>query len=102
MAGGALGLAVGYGGIRYFSTMLAASFATSDLPIYMDARIDTRVLLYTLGAAVTASLLFGLSPTDLIAFAGGALLLVAVAITACYLPARRATRVDPMAALRCE
>jgi predicted permease len=53
-----------------------------------------------LASKAIAALLFGVAPTDLIAFAGTVLLLEFVAVLAGYIPARRASRISPMVALR--
>jgi putative ABC transport system permease protein len=60
-------------------------------------------LLLSLGAGrVLAQILYGVSPSDPFSLAASSFLLAAAALLACFLPARRATRVNPMTALRTE
>jgi len=70
------------------------------------ALVGTGLLIGTPGAIVAGTLLggvlFEVSPTDPVTFMGAAAVLAGVAVVACAVPARRATRIDPMTALRTE
>jgi len=68
------------------------------------AAIGTGIGLIASAIAVRlmSSMLYGVRPTDPVAFAVSAALVILVALAACYFPARRAASVDPMQALRSE
>ena len=65
----------------------------------MDLGLNARAALVT---RVVESLLYNVSATDAVSFVATALFLAFVAILAAYIPARRATAVDPLVALRAE
>jgi putative ABC transport system permease protein len=68
--------------------------------------VATGLLIGTVGALgstqILAHQLFGVTAVDAATFGSVSALLVAVALLACYVPARRAMKIEPMAALRCE
>ena len=111
--------AVGIYGVMAHSVALR----THEIGIRMTlgaSRTDVLRMILAQGASLTAvglgigvlgaialtrlmkSMLYSVSVTDPLTFLGVALLLVSIALLACYIPARRATRVDPLVALRYE
>lgn len=81
-------------------SVLSLVFTQTALLLAIGVAIGVIVALATAQGA--ASLLFGLQANDPATFVGASALLILVALLACYLPARRAMRVDPMVALRYE
>ncbi len=64
--------------------------------------VAVGLVLAAAASRLLGSLLFGVNATDPITFVGAALLFVAIGLAACFTPARRATEIDAMEALRYE
>src|SRR5215469_16759960 len=108
--------AIGIFGVMSYS----ASQGTHEIGIRVAGRRDvlrlilgqgTKLALFGLGVGIVvallltrlmSSLLYSISASDPLTFASVSIILLSVALTACYIPARRAMRVDPMVALRHE
>lgn len=70
--------------------------------VLAGAGVAVGLLAAVVGARVLASMLYGVAATDATTYAGAASLMVAITLAASYVPAWRASRVDPMTALRSE
>ena len=89
----------------------AGHWPADDFAVTEVLRQGLRLTAIGLGIGLLGSLaltrglssqLYEVSPADPITFVAVSLLLLAIALLACYFPARRATKIDPMVALRCE
>ncbi len=98
------------GSVRDIGIRMALGAQTSDvlkLVLGQGARLTLLGIVLGLAGAfgvtrLMTTLLFGLSATDPLTFAAISILVICVALLACYLPARRAAKVDPLVALRTE
>ncbi|MGA7920960.1 MAG: FtsX-like permease family protein [Candidatus Acidiferrales bacterium] len=93
-----IGIRIALGAQRRHVLMMVLSEGTKTALIGVAIGLAAALALTRLMAGV----LYGISTTDPITFAAVAAVLTMVALAACYIPARRAMRVDPMIALRYE
>ena len=68
----------------------------------MQKLVVSGLVIAAFGGRLIESLLYGISPRDPIVFASTTVVLLAVAVIACWLPARRAARISPINALRAD
>ena len=89
-------MAIGAGGMNVLRLVLTRGLKLTAIGLGLGLPVAFAL------ARVMSSRLYEIGAADPLTFIGVSLLLAAVALLACYLPARRATKVDPMVALRCE
>jgi predicted permease len=89
-----LALGATLAGVRWMVLRQALTYLLAGIAVGLPVAVAATRLLQ--------GLLFGLTPTDPRAMVGAVFLVLAVASVAAFLPARRASRIDPMSALRCE
>jgi putative ABC transport system permease protein len=95
---GELGIRIALGARRADVMALVLSRGLVLIAVGLTMGLGASLML----TRVIQSVLWGVTPTDPLTFAVVALLLAAIALLACYLPARRAAKTDPVVALRCE
>ena len=93
-----MGIRVAVGASRW--DILRLAIADGLVLVLAGLAVGLAVALATM--RLLSGLLFGVTATDPPTLAGTSLFLAGVALLACYLPARRAARIDPVVALRCE
>ena len=93
-----IGVRISLGASRRNVLLLVMKQAT----VLAIAGLSAGLALALFFARLMTKLVYGISPTDPITFVSVAALLFIVALLACYVPARRAMRVDPVSAMRCE
>ena len=84
------------------TTDFGAKLYVRQTLVLLALGVGVGVVLALAAVGSATSLLFGLQPSDPRTFAGASLLLLGIALIASFLPARRASRVDPMVVLRYE
>ena len=93
-----IGLRMALGAVE--RDILISVIANGLRPVWFG--LAAGLCIATMSAFALRSLLFGITPTDPLSLGGVAALLMCTAVLACYVPARRASRLDPAAALRHE
>jgi hypothetical protein len=86
-----------HGDLQHRRRLGAKAIPRSD-----EVGIGVGLLISLVSVRVLSIELFEISPADPLTFVGVSVMLASVALLACYIPARRAAKVDPMVALRCE
>jgi putative ABC transport system permease protein len=97
-----LGIRIALGASRWSVLREATRETMIIFGIGLGAGVLAAMAAARLIAHVISDSLFGLTATDTTNIAGAVLLMIIVGLTACILPARRATRIDPMTAIRYE